>query len=138
MLYYLVPKRCRWMFLLGASYLFYALAGTEYLAYILFTTVTVYYAALRIERNADRQTAYLKEHKGQLTKEEKKAYKDRQKPVRLRWILAALLLNLGILAVVKYTNFAIANLNGILHAFGEAFGKGESRQFSFLDLALPM
>lgn len=137
-LYYLVPKRCRWMFLLGASYLFYALAGTEYLAYIFFTTVTVYYAALRIERNADRQTAYLKEHKGQLTKEEKKAYKDRQKSVRLRWILAALLLNLGILAVVKYTNFAIANLNGILHAFGEAFGKGESRQFSFLDLALPM
>ena len=31
-LYYLVPKRCRWMFLLGASYLFYALAGTGDLA----------------------------------------------------------------------------------------------------------
>ena len=79
-LYYLVPKRCRWMFLLGASYLFYALAGTEYLAYILFTTVTVYYAALRIERNADRQTAYLKEHKGQLTKEEKRPIRTGRNP----------------------------------------------------------
>ncbi len=134
LLYYIVPRRWQWGLLLGASYLFYALAGTEYLAYILVTTVTVYYTALRIERNADRQTGYLKEHKNELTKEEKKAYKDRQKSIRLRWILAGLLLNLGILAVVKYTNFAIANLNGLLHAFG----KGESRQLSFLDLALPL
>ena len=34
LLYYIVPGRFQWMLLLGASYLFYALAGTEYLAYI--------------------------------------------------------------------------------------------------------
>ncbi len=132
LLYYIVPGRFQWMLLLGASYLFYALAGTEYLAYILATTVTVYHTALRIEENADSQAAYLKEHKARLSKEEKKAYRERQKSLRLGWILAGLLLNLGILAVVKYTNFAIANLNGLLHAFGAA------GQISFVTLALPL
>ena len=40
-------------------------------------------------------------------------------------------LNFGILAKVKYSNFAIANLNAIFQAFG---GQG---QLSFLDIALP-
>lgn len=49
-----------------------------------------------------------------------------------RWLLACLLLNLGILAVVKYTNFAISNVNGLLRAVGSA------TQFGFWDIALPM
>ena len=49
-----------------------------------------------------------------------------------RWLLGCLLLNLGILAVVKYTNFAIYNVNGLLRA------AGSSRQFGFWDIALPM
>lgn len=132
LLYYIVPRRYQWPLLLAASYLFYFCANPLYLVYIIATTATVYFAACRIEDNAQSQAAFLKAHRAELSREEKKAYKDRQKSVRLRWIVAGLLLNLGVLAVVKYTNFAIANINGILSAFG---GTG---QLSFVNLALPL
>ena len=43
-----------------------------------------------------------------------------------------MLLNFGILAVIKYANFGIANVNYLLQAFGSG------SQISFLKLALPM
>ena len=130
--YYLVPKKCQWALLLAASYVFYFIAGADYLIYILVTTLTVYFAARIIDRNAERQTVYLKEHKAELSKEDKKSYKESQKRVRLRWLVGCLLLNLGILAAVKYVNFFISNLNGILTALGSR------EQLSFFTLALPM
>ena len=130
--YYLVPKKWQWPLLLAASYVFYFIAGPSYLAYIAVTTATTYFAARMIEGNAKRQSAYLKEHKDVLSKEEKKAYKNGQKRIRIRWVAACLLVNIGILAVLKYTNFLISNVNGILSAFGQ------SGELSFVTLALPM
>lgn len=130
--YYLCPPRHQWKLLLAASYLFYWIAGPGCLPYILATTVTVYLAAREIELDRERQSAWLKRHKESLTREEKQAYKARRKRVRLRWLTGCLLLNLGILAALKYTNFAIFNLNGILTALGR------TERLSFLSLALPM
>lgn len=131
-LYYLIPKRWQWPLLLAASYLFYFFAGAHYLIYITATSLTVWFAGRRIGANLDETNACLKEHKAELTKEEKKAYKERQKRGRLKWIAACLLLNLGILAVVKYTNFVVSNVNGVLAAFGQP------EQLAFLNIALPM
>ena len=130
--YYLLPRRWQWPLLLGASYVFYWIAGPENLVYILATTITTWFAACRIGKNAARQKIWLKDHKEMATKEVKKAYKEAQKRIRLRWLVCCLLLNLAILAVVKYANFAIDNLNGLMAAFG---GTG---RISFLGLALPM
>lgn len=130
--YYLLPKKCQWPLLLAASYFFYFIAGAEYLIYIAVTTVTVYFAAVWMDRNVSRQSAYLKAHKEELSKEEKKVYKDQQKKIRLRWFLSCLLLNLGILAVVKYSNFMISNVNGVLGLF-----RG-TKPLSFVTLAVPM
>lgn len=132
LLYYLIPGRFQWKLLLAASYLFYFMAGPSWLLYILTTTATVYLAALRMEKMGLQQKSYLKAHRDQLSKEEKKAYKDRVKAGQWRWLLACLLLNLGILAVVKYSNFAISNVNGLLRA------AGSHRQLGFWDIALPM
>lgn len=134
LVYYLIPKKFQWMLLLAASYLFYFIAGADYLFYILATTVTIYATARILEKNADRQHAYLKEHKAELTSEEKKAYKKAQKKIRIRWVAACILLNLGILAVVKYTNFMISNINGILSVFGSK----QAGRLSFVTLTLPM
>lgn len=131
-LYYVLPQKAQWPLLLVASYVFYWCANPQYLLYILSTTATVYVAALQIQANATRQKAYLKAHKEELSREEKQQYKAAQKQKRLRWLVVCLLINLGILAVVKYTNFMIANLNGIFHALGQ----GEP--LSFWNLALPM
>lgn len=132
LLYYLIPKKYQWMLLLAASYVFYFMAGAYCLVYILITTVTVYLLGCRIEDLREKQSAYLKEHKSELGKEEKKAYKNGIKKRQWRILLIGLFINLGILAGVKYTNFAIYNVNLALYSFGSI------RQFDFLDIALPM
>ncbi|MCI8482707.1 MAG: MBOAT family protein [Lachnospiraceae bacterium] len=130
-LYYWIPGTYQWRLLLAASYFFYFAAGPEYLVYILTTTVTTYAAARQIQNNADRQKQYIKEQK-ELSREEKKEYKNKQKKIRFRWLMACVFLNIGILAVVKYANFAIANVNGLLETLG-----GDS-QISYLTLAVPL
>ena len=132
LLYYLLPKKCQWPFLLAASYTFYYIANPYYLIFIGVTTVSTYAVSLRIDAWKERQDAYLKSHKDTLNREEKKANKASVKAKQWRWLLLCLVFNLGILAVLKYTNFMIANLNGLL----EAFGRGG--RISFADLILPM
>lgn len=130
--YYLIPQKFQWMLLLAASYVFYFAADPGYLIYILVTTATVYATALLIEKNQERQTLYLKSRREEMSREERKAYKEARHRERLRWLLIGLLLNLGILAVMKYTNFFIANVNSIMK------GIGQQSQLSFVSLALPM
>lgn len=130
--YYLIPGKFQWPLLLAFSYLFYFFADPRYLLYIFATTVTVYLASILISRNRDKQGNYLKEHKEEISKEEKKAYKNRQRKIRCRWLVLCLLLNLGILAVVKYTNFFLSNVNHVFHAFGE------EAQLSFVTLFMPL
>ena len=104
--YYLIPKKYQWQLLLAASYLFYMIAGAECVVYILATTITTYFAAIKIEQNLDSQNAHLKEYKTALSKEEKRAYKDRQKKIRMRWVLVCVFFNITILAAVKCGNFS--------------------------------
>ena len=118
LLYYILPKRFQWILLLAGSYVFYFAAGPSFLLYILAATVTTWFAARRIGDNLTRQRAYLKEHAEQMDRGAKKAYKKGEERIRRRWLAACLLLNLGVLAVVKYTNFVISNINGVLSLFG--------------------
>lgn len=131
-LYYVLPKKIQWKFLLLCSYLFYAYSGLENLLYILFTTTSTYFITMKIQAIGDRQSAYLKEHKKELDREQKKAYKAVQKKKQWRLLLLCLFLNIGMLAVIKYTNFAIYNINEVMGWFGS------DNTLSFLDIALPM
>lgn len=131
-LYYIVPKKFQWLLLLAFSYLFYYLADPSYLFYILITTVSVYLLGCMIEKRRDEQSNYLKINKEKISKEEKKAYKSKVKSRQWKYLLIAVFINIGILGVIKYTNFAISNINAVLQVFGS------SRQFGFWDIALPM
>ena len=131
-LYYILPKKCQWPFLLVASYVFYFIASPSYLIFIAATTISTYLVSLKLDQLETTQKAWLKEHKGQISREEKKEYKSGIKAKKWKWLLLCLFFNLGILAVLKYTNFAIANINGILELFHS------DRQLSFLNLVLPM
>lgn len=131
-IYYAIPKKYQWIFLLGASYIFYSFAGVRFLLYIILTTVSTYFVAIKIGNLYDEQTKYLKENKSQLSRDEVKEYKSKIKSRRWKWLLSCILLNFGLLAVIKYTNFTITNVNYILGAVGS------KRQLGFLDIALPM
>lgn len=126
-IYYLIPKRYQWILLLIASYFFYFFAGFKYLFYILFTTVSTYLISRKLNSLKEKQEGYLKERKDSFTREEKKEYKARMKTRRFRWLLLCLFLNFGILAVLKYTDFAISNINMIFN-----------QELSFFQFVLPL
>ena len=132
LLYYLLPAGWQWKLLLGASFVFYFYAGPVYCIYISVTILTTWYAGRRIEAAREKRDKWLQEHKEILSREEKKRYKAGVKHRTWIWTLCCLLLNLGILAVVKYTNFVIANVNGIMKA------AGSGKILDFLNIIVPL
>ena len=118
------------MLLIG-SYIFYAFAGLECLVFILTTTVSCYIVARIMERLSSRERLYLEENGATLEKEERKKYKARAKKHRFYLLLVGIILNFGILAVIKYSAFAVTNVNRVVGLFG-----GDS--LSVPDLLLPM
>lgn len=132
LLYYIVPKRAQWPVLLIAGYVFYYLADWHYLFYIATTSLTVWIAGVMIGRLSEQESLYVKEHKAELGRDERKAYKKRMKGRQRMWMLFALLLNLGILAVLKYANFTITNVNAALTFFGSG------TELPLVNLILPM
>lgn len=129
LLYYLVPKKWQWPLLLVSSYFFYWCADPMYLLFIGVTTVSTYFISRWLEKVNTQQKTYLKEHKAELSKDEKKAYKNKMKQKKWRILLLCLIFNLGILSVTKYTNFVITNINSFL--------SGES-QLSLVNMIVPM
>ncbi|MDD4113282.1 MAG: MBOAT family protein, partial [Herbinix sp.] len=112
-LYYLIPKRFQWMLLLLASYVFYSFAGLGYLAYILATTLSTYLASNRIGVLQTTQVEYIKENKEALSREERKSYKAQVKRKQRMWLVLCMVFNFGILAVLKYSDFTILNINSV-------------------------
>ena len=56
LLYWLVPKKGRWVLLLMASYWFYASWGVEYVAVLLITTALSYTAGILMENAGEKKT----------------------------------------------------------------------------------
>ncbi len=115
--YFLTPLKCRWVALLVGSYVFYAFAGLECLVFILFTTLTAYIISHLLRRQIDRENGYVAANKDTLTKDERKAYRAKAKKKRYHILLWGLVLNFGVLAVLKYTAFAVVNVNSLLGLF---------------------
>ena len=106
-IYSVLPKRFRYLALLAGSLVFYALAGRGYLPFLCITILTVYGTALLLGRSLETQKAYVAEHRKDLPREALSAYKTAQSRRRNVLFLACLLLNLGLLAALKYTSFVL-------------------------------
>ena len=132
LLYYSIPKKYQWICLLCASYLFYACSGVKYLLYIMITTGSTYLICRRMEEIQEEQEYYIRINKQRMTREERKAYKAAMKKRQRKWLLFGLIFNFSILAVCKYANFAISNINSILRLI-----KSHS-SLPFLSIALPL
>lgn len=92
LLYYLLPKKMRWWGLLLTSYIYYLAAGTKYFPFLLFSTIITYLCGLAIEHGVNQ--------------DKKKAK---------RYLIIGLILNFGMLGVIKYTNFILENINLAFH-----------------------
>ena len=131
-LYYVIPKKAQWVLLLVASYLFYAMNGIFYPLFLFSGTVFTYTTALAIANKTQKDQAWLKEHKKELTKEERKAFKAASEKTKKCYMLIGLLACLLMLGIFKYSNFMIENVNALL---GLA---GSKHSFGTWDLLLPM
>ncbi len=129
--YYLVPKRMQWILLTLASYIFYGFAGVEYLAYIISTTAVSYLTALIMGRMEGKEKLFLEANRESMTKDERKEYKAKSKKRRFYVLVAGLVAGFGLLAVIKYTAFAVININMLLHNFG-------ARALTVPELLLPL
>ncbi|WP_304508233.1 MBOAT family O-acyltransferase [Anaerotignum sp.] len=111
--YFLTPKRYRWVTLLIVNYIFYFMAGAWYFIYLLATTITIYFAGLKLGNMAAKNKAAFAVAKKDLDKEQKKAWKSNFTKKKRRVLIPALLFNFGILAVLKYSGFVGINLNAL-------------------------
>lgn len=78
--------------LLVASYVFYAAWDYRFLSLILLSTLVDFFAGLRIENGTDRS--------------------------RKRWLISSLVVNLGVLAMFKYFDFAVESFCQLTAMFG--------------------
>lgn len=90
--YFIVPKRYQWVILLISSYIFYAWSGIKLIAFLLFTTITTFFAGIFLARY-----------------EEKKQKK--------KILVITLLTNFGILMFLKYYTFTVDGIDFILGSF---------------------
>ena len=93
-LYFLLPHRVRWVWLLCASYYFYMCWNAKYALLIALSTVITYFSGLLIEGLA------------------------RQKKL---WVALSFLSNLAILFFFKYFDFFLNNLSALCGLLGVTF-----------------
>lgn len=91
LIYFLIPQRLKYLFLLAASYYFYMCWNPQYALLMLTSTVITYLSGLLIG-------------------------KSRTQGAKKLWVASSFILNLGILFFFKYFDFALENLNALLGA----------------------
>jgi D-alanyl-lipoteichoic acid acyltransferase DltB (MBOAT superfamily) len=99
-------RRFQHLFILFASYFFYYFSGTYFLSILIASTIIDYFLGQEIFKAKTAQKKKL-------------------------ILIISLGFNLGLLGFFKYTNFAIEQLNGILHSLN-------MQQTSLLDIVLPI
>lgn len=102
-LYFLLEHKYRWVLLLLASCIFYMYFIPIYILILFFTIIIDYYAGIWIEKSTGQS--------------------------RKTWLVVSLISNIGILAVFKYYNFFIENINSVI---------SDQYHLSILSIVLPV
>lgn len=96
LVYFLIPYRSRYLWLLGASYFFYMCWNPKYALLMLTSTVITYTSGLLIDLADQKDNIKLKKI----------------------WVAVSFISNLAILFLFKYFDFAVENINHLLSAIG--------------------
>ena len=98
--YFIIPKKTRYIWLLAASYFFYMSWNPKYAILIALSTFITYLSGIFIEKT-------------EAIADEKKRIKSK------KWVVAAsFVTNLGILFFFKYFDFALASITRVLSVVG--------------------
>ncbi len=105
-LYYAVPKRLQWIVLLAANGVFYLCGGGKTVVYLLLTSASTYGAG-RILGRMNVVSAGLSKEEAAKRKQQKKAV-----------VAVTLIVNFGMLFLLKYLGFTADLVHGFLGLFG--------------------
>ena len=132
--YSIIPQRFRWIVLLIGSMTFYGFAGPHFLLYICSTIVISHVCINRIAYIQKQKNLALTEAQNRENRDKNREREIRAKATKNagKWMIVCLILILGILGAVKYTDFVIANTNSLLAVFGF------QTRIGFMRFALPM
>ena len=119
--YYLFPKKYRWTILLAASLFFYIYNSLGYSLFILFTIASIYISTTLIDSINRNTKVKVKENKETWTKDERKAFKKAQEKRTKTILVITLLLNFGILFLLKYFGALTGKSLGLLLPLGISF-----------------
>lgn len=95
-IYFIIPRKARYVWLLAASYYFYMGWNPRYAILIALSTVITYVSSIFIEKSQNAGNNITKNI----------------------WLAGSLVSNLGILFVYKYLTFFLDNLNAVISRFG--------------------
>lgn len=132
-LYYLFPSRYQWITLLLLSLAFYVQGGYTALLYILFTTVSVWGAALGIDHINERTKTRIREKKSECSAECQKRLRNAAKTKCRAVFLLALLSNFAILCVLKYYNFVAQYAMELANVI-----TGRASEYQRIDFLIPL
>lgn len=115
--YYLVPKKYQWLVLLISSYAFYLFSGIDHVIFIICTTILTFLSGLWMQKIRDKVKQDISDMGADAKKESKRELKKiaakKIRPIQV----ATVLINLGVLAYIKYLNFFIDNFNDLFALF---------------------
>ena len=109
--YNISPQKHRWKILLTASYIFFWSISGKLLGYLLFTTLSMYFFGRIFTYIQNKRDATLKNSEKDKKKEIKEQYVKKQRRV----LILAIIIQVGILLVLKYSSFLGTNINTLLN-----------------------
>lgn len=126
LVFYLMPRKYQWVWLLLLSMLFYFIGGWKTIGFILFTSFTTWGGSLIIAKVDIKAKEKLDRLDAELRREQKKIYKAETKKKKQFYFWGILILNFGILAYLKYFSFMIENINLLFQLSNDGVLKGVS------------
>ncbi len=113
-LYFIVPKKFRWVILLAASYVYYRLNSHWLLAVLFAASAVTFLAGLWIGSINRKGKQYLADNAASLDAAGKRAVKASVKRKAKAVLVPAVLIDLGMLLYLKYFNFFAGTVNRVL------------------------
>lgn len=110
LLYIIMPKKYKWTILLAASYVFFFTNSKFYTIFLIISTLTIYFTALKmnqIDKKAKEECKTIDD------KDQKKAIKKKAKRNKKIVLAIGIAINILILAILKYLGTFISGLNEI-------------------------
>ncbi len=98
LIYFIIPRKIRYLWLLGASYYFYMSWNAAYALLIACSTIVTWFSGYLLGKRQDTEDSGI--------------------PVRKLIVAVSFVVNLGILGFFKYFDFALGNINAVLGRLG--------------------